>query len=72
MNQGAPEFLADYVTTCREKIAEWKVSDKKARSAQFGPGIRTAPEKQDGYISGQRKKISDLLSEHACHASCPV
>jgi hypothetical protein len=65
-------FLADYLTTYREKIGTWKLADKKTRIAHFGPGkIRTALDKRDGYTSGQRHKIYDLLSEHASHASYP-
>ncbi len=65
-------FLADYLTTYPEKIAEWKAADKKARIAHFGPGIiRNALDKRDGYTSGQRKKIYDLISEYASHASYP-
>lgn len=65
-------FLVDYLTTHRVKIAEWKVADKKARIAHFGPGfIRNALDKRDGYTSGARKKIYDLISEFASHASYP-
>jgi hypothetical protein len=59
-------FLLDYLATYPEKIAEWKAADKKARIAHFGPGvIRTALDKRDGYTSGARKAIYDLISEAA-------
>ena len=36
----------------------------------FGPGkIRNALDKRDGYTSLERKRIYDLLSEAASHAS---
>ncbi|HAH65049.1 MAG TPA: hypothetical protein DCL72_06145 [Rhizobiales bacterium] len=42
------------------------------RLAHFGPGIiRNILDKRDGYKSGSRKKIYDLISEHASHASYP-
>jgi hypothetical protein len=63
-------FLADFLTTYPDRIAEWKSADKKARIVHFGPGIiRNALDKRDGYSSGERKRIYDLLSEHASHAS---
>ncbi len=65
-------FLLDYLRTYPDKIAEWKAADKKARIAHFGPGIiRNALDKRDGFSSGARKHIYDLLSEHATHASYP-
>ena len=65
-------FLVDFLTTCPAKIAEWRVADKKARIAHFGPGfIHNALDKRDGYTSGVRKKIYDLISEYASHASYP-
>jgi hypothetical protein len=65
-------FLVDFLTTYPVKILEWKAADKKARIARFGPGIiRNALDKRDGFSSGARKKIYDLLSEHASHASYP-
>jgi hypothetical protein len=65
-------FLVDYLTTYPDKIVEWKAADKKTRVSKFGPGfIRNALDKRDGYTSGARKKIYDLISEHASHASYP-
>jgi hypothetical protein len=65
-------FLVDYLSSCPEKIEEWKRADKKKRISHFGPGIiRTALDKRDGYTSGERKKIYDLISELASHASYP-
>jgi hypothetical protein len=63
-------FLVDYLSTNPEKIDEWRRADKKKRMAQFGPGIvRTALDKRNGYTSGERKRIYDLISELASHAS---
>jgi hypothetical protein len=63
-------FLVDYLSTYPEKIDEWKHADKKKRISHFGPGfIRNALDKRDGYTSGARKKIYDLISELASHAS---
>jgi hypothetical protein len=63
-------FLVDYLTTYPAKIAEWKAADKRARISHFGPGfVREALDKRDGYTSGARKKIYDLISEYASHAS---
>jgi hypothetical protein len=63
-------FLVDYLSTHPEKIDEWKRADKKKRIAHFGAGIiRNALDKRDGYTSGERKRIYDLISELASHAS---
>ena len=63
-------FLVDYLSTYPEKIAEWKTADRKKRTAQFGAGaIRNALDKRDGYTSGARKHIYDLISEAASHAT---
>jgi hypothetical protein len=63
-------FLVDYLSTYPEKIDEWKRSDKKKRISHFGPGsIRNALDKRDGHTSGERKKIYDLISELASHAT---
>jgi hypothetical protein len=65
-------FLADYLATYPQKIDEWKRADKKKRISHFGPGfVRNALDKRDGYTSGERKKIYDLISELASHASYP-
>ncbi len=65
-------FLVDYLRSFPERIEEWKKADKKTRIAQFGPGvIRKALDERDGYTSGERKKIYDLISEAASHASYP-
>jgi hypothetical protein len=64
-------FLVDYLTTYPDKIVDWKLADKKKRISAFGPGIiRTALDKRDGHAGG-RKKIYDLISELASHASYP-
>ena len=66
-------FLVDYLTTTPSEIAVWKDADKKARIAHFGPGsIRNALDKRDGYTTGGRKQIYDLISEYASHASYPT
>lgn len=63
-------FLVDYLRGHPEKIIEWKDADKKKRIAEFGPGaIRSALDKRDGYTSGERKRIYDLISEFASHAT---
>jgi hypothetical protein len=63
-------FLVDYLSTYPEKIDEWKRADKKKRISHFGAGfIRNALDKRDGYTSGERKRIYDLISELASHAS---
>jgi hypothetical protein len=65
-------FLVDYLSTYPEKIDEWRRADKKKRMSNFGPGfIRNELDKRDGYTSGERKRIYDLLSEAASHASYP-
>jgi hypothetical protein len=65
-------FLVDFLTTYPTKIPEWKAADKKARIAHFGAGIiRNALDKRDSFNGGERKKIYDLLSEFASHASYP-
>jgi len=63
-------FLVDYLSTYPEKIDEWKRADKKKRISHFGPGfIRNQLDKRDGYTTGERKRIYDLISELASHAS---
>jgi hypothetical protein len=63
-------FLVDYLSTYPEKIEEWKRADKKTRITHFGPGtIRNALDKRDGYTSGERNRIYDVISEAASHAS---
>lgn len=65
-------FLVDYLRDNPSKISEWKAADKKARIAHFGPSkIRNALDKRNGFTSGERKRIYDLISEHASHASYP-
>jgi hypothetical protein len=63
-------FLVDYLSTYPEKIEEWKRADKKKRISHFGPAfIRNALDKRSGHTSGERKRIYDLISELASHAS---
>src|SRR5436309_3406038 len=65
-------FLVDYLSTYPEKIDEWRRADKKKRMSNFGPGFtRSELDKRDSYTSGERKRIYDLLSEAASHASYP-
>jgi hypothetical protein len=55
-----------------EEIDDWRRADRKKRISHFGPGrIRTVLDKRDGYTSGERKKIYDLISEYATHPSYP-
>jgi hypothetical protein len=47
-------------------------SGQESTYRDLRPGIiGNALDKRDGYSSGARKKIYDLLSEHASHASYP-
>jgi hypothetical protein len=63
-------FLVDYLSTHPEKIGEWWRADKKKRLSHFGPAlIRNELDKRDGYTSGEQKRIYDLISELASHAS---
>jgi len=63
-------FLIDYLTTCPDKIPEWKAADKKNRKNVFGPAaIRKALDERDRYTGEKRKAIYDLISEAASHAS---
>ena len=63
-------FLVDYLSMYPEKIDEWKRADKKKGISHFGPAfIRNALDKRDGYTSGERKRIYDVISEAASHAS---
>ena len=56
--------------TYPEKIDEWRRADKKKRKEQFGANaIRNALDKRDKHTGGERKKIYDLISEMASHAS---
>ena len=63
-------FLVDYLSTHPKEIDEWRRADRKKRMTHFGPGrIRTALDNRDGYTSGERKRVYDLISEYATHAS---
>jgi len=63
-------FLVDYLSRYPEKIDEWRRADRKKRMSHFGPAvIRNALDKRDSYTSGERKRIYDLISEAASHAS---
>lgn len=63
-------FLVDYLSTYPEKIDEWRRADRKKRMSHFSADfIRKALDKRDGYTSGERKRIYDLISELASHAS---
>jgi hypothetical protein len=65
-------FLVDYLKTHPQEIDEWRRADRKKRMSHFGAGrIRTVLDKRDGYTSGERKRIYDLISEYATHASYP-
>lgn len=63
-------FLVDYLKTYPEEIDEWRRADRKKRMSYFGARrIREALDKRDGYTSGKRKEIYDLISELASHPS---
>jgi hypothetical protein len=65
-------FLVDYLSTYPVEIDEWRRADRKKRMSHFGLGrIRTALDRRDGYTSGERKRIYDIMSEYATHASYP-
>jgi hypothetical protein len=65
-------FLVDYLSTYPEKIDEWRRANKNKRISHFSAGfVRNALDKRDGYTSKLRKKIYDLISELASHASYP-
>jgi hypothetical protein len=65
-------FLVDYFSTYPAAIDEWRRADRKKRKSRFGPDrIRTVLDNRDGYTSGERKRIYDLISEYATHASYP-
>ena len=52
------------------KLLSGKRPIERKRTAQFGAGaIRNALDKRDGYTSGARKHIYDLISEAASHAT---
>lgn len=63
-------FLVDYLTTYPEEIDEWRRADRGKRMSHFAPRrIREALDRRDGYTSGERKRIYDLISELASHPS---
>jgi hypothetical protein len=65
-------FLVDYLKTYPEEIDEWRRADRKKRMSYFGTRrIREALDGRDGYTSGERKRIYDIMSEYATHASYP-
>jgi hypothetical protein len=65
-------FLVDYLSTYPAEIDEWRRADRKKRMSHFGPArIRNALDKRDGYTSGERKRIYEIISEYATHASYP-
>jgi hypothetical protein len=63
-------FLVDYLRSNPEKVSVWKSADKRQRSREFSPRrIREELDKRDGYVTGGRKAIYDLISENASHAT---
>ncbi len=63
-------FLLDYMLSNREKIAVWKVADKRRLKTEFGPFvIRKALDERDGNKEGNRGKIYAALSEFATHVT---
>jgi hypothetical protein len=65
-------FLVDYLKTYPEEIDDWRRADRRKRMSYFNPRrIREALDRRDGYTSGERKRIYDIISEYATHASYP-
>lgn len=63
-------FLMDYFLSNKDKIAIWKIDDKKVHDKYFKPfKIREALDKRDGFTKGARDKIYTLLSSHATHVT---
>jgi hypothetical protein len=64
--------LLDYMQSFPEQIAVWKTSDRKQRTAKFGPvAIRKALNERDRFSGNKRKEMYDRLSEYASHATAP-
>ena len=64
--------LLDYMQSFPDQIAVWKTSDRKQRTAKFGPGaIRKALNERDRFSGNKRKEMYDRLSEYASHATAP-
>ncbi len=63
-------FLVQYLRSNPAEISVWKQADKRQLKKDFSPWrIRGELDKRDGYTSGQRKAIYDLISEHVLHAT---
>jgi hypothetical protein len=63
-------FLVDYLCSNQDQISVWKQATKDQLKGQFGPNaVRNALDKRDGFKEGKRKKIYDLISHHATHAT---
>jgi hypothetical protein len=63
-------FLVDYLRSNENQISVWKAATKDQLKGQFGPNaVRNALDKRDGFKEGKRKKIYDLISHHATHAT---
>jgi len=60
--------LLDYFRTNKDKIAIWKVADKRNLKQKFGPYvIRDALDKRDGFKVKMRGEVYERLSAYASH-----
>jgi hypothetical protein len=63
-------FLLDHFRTNKDKIAIWKVADKRQLKKEFGPfAIRDALDKRDGFTEKKRGEVYERLSTYASHAT---
>jgi hypothetical protein len=63
-------FLLDYLGTNKDKIAIWKVADKRQLKRMFGPNeIRDALDARDGFKTKMRGDVYGRLSAYASHAT---
>jgi hypothetical protein len=63
-------FLLDYFGTNKDKIAVWKIADKRSLKKDFGPYvIRDALDKRDGFAKKGRGEVYARLSMYASHAT---
>ncbi len=63
-------FLVDYLVSFPEKIQEWNAADEKKLRNEFGPAaVRNTLDARDGFVEKKRKKLYDLISHYATHAT---
>jgi hypothetical protein len=63
-------FLVDYLASFPDKIQGWKTADEKKLRNEFGPAaVRAALDARDGFVEKKRKKLYDLISHYATHAT---